>query len=65
VSHSRDHIIITTIGPVFSDAEVRECLTSQQCAQVDAILQKEEFTRKDKRKILRALEDALMDDGDD
>jgi hypothetical protein len=63
MSHSRDHIIIDAIAPVFADPEIREHLNAHQCSTVDAILQKDELTRRDKRKLLRALEDAWLEEG--
>ena len=64
MSHNRDHIITLAIGPVFADPEIRQCLSAQQCMRVDAVLQKTgELSRRDKRWLLRALEDAFMDEG--
>lgn len=66
MSHSRDHIITQAIGPVFADPEIRSCLSAQQCVKVDAVLQlTRDLTRREKRALLRALEDAFMDDGED
>lgn len=58
--HETTHVIITAVGPVFSDPAVRQCLSPQQCAKVDAILQKDHYTRRELRIVLRALEDALF-----
>jgi hypothetical protein len=63
MSHSRDHVIIDAIAPIFADPEIRQGLSTHQCSTVDAILQKDELTRRDKRKLLRALEDVLLDEG--
>lgn len=60
MSHVASHIVIQAVGPAFGDQQVRDCLTSHQCVQIDAILQKEEPTRREKRKLLRAIEDVLF-----
>jgi hypothetical protein len=65
VSHETSHVIISAIGPVFADPRVRESLSAHQCSTVDAILQKDELTRRDKRKLLRALEDVFLEEGCD
>lgn len=64
MSHNASHVIISAIGPIFANPEIRESLSAHQCTTVDAILQKETLTRRDKRKLLRALEDAFMDEDD-
>jgi hypothetical protein len=58
--HITTHKVTQVIGPLFGDPEIRECLTPRQCAQVDEILQKEELTRKDKRRLVEAIEDVLF-----
>jgi hypothetical protein len=58
--HITTHKVTQVIGPLFGDHEIRACLTPRQCAQVDEILQKEELTRKDKRRLVEALEDVLF-----
>jgi hypothetical protein len=55
MSHSI--IIIDLVGPIFADPKVRETLDLETCAKVDAVLQKDELTRRDKRCLARALED--------
>lgn len=60
MTHNRDDIIINAIGPLFADPEIREGLDAHDCARVDAILRKESHTRRDARRLLRALEDSLM-----
>lgn len=58
--------VINLVGPIFADPEVRETLEPQACAKVDAILQKHDLTRRDRRCLARAIEDWLMhEDGDD
>lgn len=56
-------IIIDAVAPVFADPEIREGLDAHDCARVDAILRKETHTRRDARRLLRALEDSLMHEG--
>jgi hypothetical protein len=58
-------IIIDFVGPIFADPRVRETLDAQTCAKVDAILQKDTLTRRDKRCLARALEDWITHEDDD
>jgi hypothetical protein len=64
MSHNRD-IIINFVGPIFADPKVRETLDHQTCTKVDAILQKEEWNRRDRRCIARALEDWITHEHED
>jgi hypothetical protein len=57
--HITTHKINALVGPVFADPEARQCLTAKQCTEVDAILQKTEFTRRDVRRLSRAVDDVL------
>jgi hypothetical protein len=57
--HITTHKIQSLLGPVFADPDARQCLTTQQCSQVDAILQKDEFTRRDVKELSRAVDDVL------
>lgn len=57
--HITTHTVQRLVGPIFADPEARQCLTAQQCAHIDAILQKPELSRRDIRKLLRAVEDVL------
>jgi hypothetical protein len=63
--HITTHKVTQAVGPLFGDPEIRECLTPQQCAHVDEIVQKEDLTRKDKRRLLRALASVLFHDDED
>jgi hypothetical protein len=58
-------VIIGFVGPIFADPKVRETLDQQTCAKVDAILQKDELTRRDKRCLARALEDWITHEDDE
>jgi hypothetical protein len=57
--HITTHKVTQLVGPIFADPEARQCLTAKQCSQVDAILQKTEFTRRDLRILSRAVDDVL------
>jgi hypothetical protein len=57
--HITTHTVQRLVGPIFADPEVRQCLSAQQCAQVDAILQKPELSRRDLKKLSRAVDDIL------
>jgi hypothetical protein len=57
--HITTHKVNALFGPIFADPEARQCLTSKQCTQVDAILQKGELTRRDLKKLSRAVDDVL------
>lgn len=54
--------VITFVGPIFADPEVRATLEASVCTKIDAILQKTDLTRRDRRCLSRALEDWLMHD---
>lgn len=58
--HITTHTVQRLVGPIFADPEARQCLTAQQCTQVDAILQKTEYTRRDVRRLSRAVDDVLQ-----
>ena len=63
--HLTTGTIQSLIGPIFADPDVRACLSPQECSHVDAILQKDELTKRDRRCLARAVEDVLMhEDGD-
>lgn len=57
--HITTHTVQRLLGPIFADPEARQCLTVQQCAQVDAILQKDHLSRRDIRKLSHAVDDVL------
>lgn len=57
--HITTHTVQRYIGPLFADPEARQCLTPQECAQVDEILQKDEYTRRDIRRLSRAVDEVL------
>jgi hypothetical protein len=58
-------VIINLVGPIFANPEVRETLDAPTCAKVDAIMQKETLTRRDKRCLARALEDWITHEDDE
>lgn len=58
-------IIINFVGPIFADPRVRETLEPEVCSRVDAILQKPDLTRRDRRCLSCALEDWLMHEDDE
>lgn len=58
-------IIVDFVGPIFSDPRVRETLDKDTCARVDAILQKDELTRRDRKCLSRAIDDWLMHEKDE
>jgi hypothetical protein len=58
-------IIIDRVGPIFADPQVRATLEPHTCVKVDAILQKETLSRRDRRCLARALDDWIMhEDGE-
>jgi hypothetical protein len=58
-------IIVDFVGPIFADPRVRETLDKETCTMVDAILQKDVLTRRDKRCLARALEDWITHEDDE
>lgn len=61
MSHTRKHVISNFILPMFSDPGVREDLSTKQCRKIDAMASQEEFSDKDVRYLLRAV-DTVLDD---
>jgi hypothetical protein len=57
--HITTHTVQRLFGPIFADPEARQCLTAGQCSQVDAVLQKDVLTRRDLKKLSRAVDDVL------
>lgn len=57
--HITTHKVQQLVGPIFADPEARQCLTAQQCSQVDEILQKTIYTTRDIRRLSRAVDDVL------
>jgi hypothetical protein len=57
--HITTHKVAAFLGPMFADPEARQCLSAKQCTEVDAILQKDELTRRDLKKLSRAVDDVL------
>ena len=55
MSHNRNHIIITSILPIFSRPDVRERLAPHQCTKIDAIASQSTFSDSDVRYLLAAL----------
>ena len=64
MSHITSGQILSFVGPIFADPNVRQTLEAPQCAKVDAILQKEELSRRDRRCLSRAIDDWLMHEDD-
>lgn len=66
MSHITSGQVLSFVAPIFSDPAARQCLSAQECARVDAILQKEDLSRRDKRRLARAVEDIIThEDGED
>jgi hypothetical protein len=65
MSHITSGQILSLVGPIFADPVARQCLSQQECARVDAILQKNELSRRDKRRLARAVEDVITHEGDE
>jgi hypothetical protein len=61
MSHTRKHVISSFILPMFSDPEVREHISVRQCQRIDAMSSQEEFSDRDVRCLVRAIETALDD----
>lgn len=59
MSHSRNHIIITNLLPIFAEPAVRERLAPHQCTRIDAIASQSTFSDGDVRYLLAALGTAL------
>lgn len=57
--------ILSLVAPIFSDPVARQCLSQQECARVDAILQKEDLTRRDRKHLVRALDDIIRHEDDE
>ena len=65
MSHITSGTILNFVGPIFADPGVRETLDKDTCAKVDATLQKEHLSRKDRRCLARAFDDWLMHEDDE